>query len=180
MSSDDKCLSVDRQVILVATALMPSVMAVMNLATLLRSATTRFLHQKHDTSMADHIQSIITPTTRGTNHALIMVPDIGDITADHSSAPIYTLTEAADLEGTPCTLPPATTSAHAILQPIETPITLHTMIPTGIVVPHPTLTISPADITHATPWTGADLTPAAPTTQHKNLSPGKSINPQDP
>ena len=36
--------------------------------------------------------------------------------------------------------------------------------PTGIVEPHPTLTTSPTDITHATiPWTKASLAPATPT-----------------
>ena len=50
-------LSVDRQVILAATAL-SSVMAVMNLATLPRTAPTRFLHQEHHATMEDLVQGI--------------------------------------------------------------------------------------------------------------------------
>ena len=56
-------LSVDEQVILPATALMPSVMAVMNLVTLSRTNPTRFLHQECYATMADFIQGINTPTT---------------------------------------------------------------------------------------------------------------------
>ena len=108
-------LSVDGQVILVATALMSSVMAVMNLATLPRTAPTRFLHKEHNTTMADLIQGINTPTNRGTDHTPTMVPYIGDITADHSPIPIHTMTEAAALEGTPCTLLSVTAAANATL-----------------------------------------------------------------
>ena len=82
-----------------------------------------------------------------------MVLDIGDITADHWSAPIYTATEASALEETPHALLPATTAAHATLQLMDAPITHHTVIPTGIVIPHPILTISSTGTTHATPWT---------------------------
>ena len=57
-----------------------------------------------------------------------MGPDIGDITADHSPASIHIRTEAATLEGTPCTLLPATAAAHAALQPTDTPIIPHAMI----------------------------------------------------
>ena len=77
-------LPVDEQVILATTALMPSVMAVINLATLPRTVPTRILHQEHHATMADLVQGIDTPTTRGTDYTPIMVPDIGDITADHS------------------------------------------------------------------------------------------------
>ena len=83
------------------------------------------------------------------------------------------MTEAAILEGTPNTLLPATTAAHATLQLMDTPITPHTMIPTGIVIFHPVLTISLTDATHTTPQTGAGLTPATPTMPHKNHSPVK-------
>ena len=72
-------LSVDEQVILAATAQIPSVMAVMNLATLPRIATTRFLHQECLATMADLTQGINTPITRGTDHTPIMAPDIEDI-----------------------------------------------------------------------------------------------------
>ena len=69
-----------------------------------------------------------------------MVPDIGDITADHSPTPIQKLTEAVALEGTPHVSLPSTAAACTALQPMDAPITPHTVIPTGIVT-HPTLTI---------------------------------------
>ena len=72
-------LFVDEWVILAIPALMPSVMAVMNLTTLPRTAPTRFLHQECHATMADLIQGIDTLTTRGTDHTPIMAPDIGDI-----------------------------------------------------------------------------------------------------
>ena len=105
-----------------------------------------------------------------------MVPDIHDITAYHSSTPINTVTEAAALEGTPHTLLPATAAAHATLQPMDSPITPHTVRPTCIVTPIPTLIISP---TGTTLQTRISLTLAAPAMQHKNLSPEKSSNTQD-
>ena len=74
---------------------MPSIIAVINLDTLPRTAPTRFLHQEHHTTMEDLVQGIKTPTTRGTDHIPIMVPDIGDITADHCPIPFHTSTEAA-------------------------------------------------------------------------------------
>ena len=169
-------LSVDEQVILLTTAMMPSVMAVMNLATLPRTALTRFLHQEHHATTADLIQGINTTTTRGTDHTSIMVPDTGDISAGHSPTPVPPATEAAVLEGTPNTPLPATTAACATPQPMDASITPHTMIPTGIVTPHPTLAISPIGTTHATPWTRASHTPATLTAQHKDLSPEKSGN----
>ena len=48
-------LSVDGQVILATTALMPSVMAVMNLGTLPTTVPTKFLHQEHHATMEDLI-----------------------------------------------------------------------------------------------------------------------------
>ena len=77
----------DRQVILAAPAMMPSVIAVMNLTILHRTSPTGFLHQEHHATMADIIQGINTPTTRRTDNTPIMVPDIGGITADHSPPP---------------------------------------------------------------------------------------------
>ena len=84
------------------------------------------------------------------------------------------------LQGTPHALFPATTEACATPLLTDTPITPHTMIPTGIVTLHPALTTSCMGATHTTPWTRAGLTPAAPTTQHKDLSPGRSNNAQGP
>ena len=60
------------------------------------------------------------------------------------------------------------------------PITTHAMTPAVIVAPHPTVTTSPTEVTHATPQTRASLAPATPTTQHRNLSPEKPNNGQDP
>ena len=77
-------LSVDGQVFLPTTAMMPYVMAVTNLATLPRTAPTKFLHQEHHTTTAGLILGIITTTTGGTEHTPIMVPGIRDDTADHS------------------------------------------------------------------------------------------------
>ena len=95
------------------------------------------------------------------------------------SCPIPTITEAAVLEDTPYTLLPATKAAHATLQPKNAPITLHAKTPSGIAAPHPTLTTSPTGATHTTPENRACLAPATPTTQHKDLSPGKLSNTQD-
>ena len=51
-------LSVDGQVILATTALVPSVMSVMNLATLPRTAPTGFLYQEYHGTTEDLIQGI--------------------------------------------------------------------------------------------------------------------------
>ena len=106
--------------------------------------------------------------------------DIGDISAGHSPALIPTMTEAAVLEGTPHALLPATAAAHAAPQLMDAPITPCTVIQKGIAALHPALTTSPVGTTHVTPQTGASLTPAAPSTQHKDLSPGMSHNAEDP
>ena len=162
-------LSVDRQVILATTALMPSVMAVMNFTILPRTIPTRFLCQQHHATTENLVQSIDTPTTRGTDHTPIMVTDIGDNTAGHSPIPIHTVTEAATLEDTPHAVLPAMTATCTTFQLMDAP----TVIPTGIVTPHPTLTISPTTATHTSPWAKATLTPAAPAMQHRILSPGR-------
>ena len=173
-------LSMDKQVILATTTLMPSFMAVMNLATFPRTASTGFLHQECHMTKSQLAQGINTPTIRGTYHTPIMALDTGDISAEHSPTLIPTVTEAAVLEGTPHVLLPATAATHATPQPMDGPITPHAVIPSGIVALHPTLTTSPVGATLANPWTRASLTPAAPTTQHKDFSPGKSSNVQDP
>ena len=110
-----------------------------------------------------------------------MVTDIGDISTNHSPTAIPTATGTAVLEVTHHTPHPATMAAHATFQPLEVPITIHTMThPTGTVAPHPTLTTSPADITHTIiPWTRAGLTPASPTTLHKKHSQEKSSHAED-
>ena len=96
-----------------------------------------------------------------TDHTLIMASDIGNITADHRSASIHTVTEAAALEGTPCALLPATAAAHTTLQQLDTPIIPHDVIPRGIVAPHPTLAISPTQIHRLVPIVLQQLLPCS-------------------
>ena len=57
-----------------------------------------------------------------------MVPDIGDITADHIPTAIHAMTEVAVLEGTPSALLPATAAACTALQPMDTLVTPHTTV----------------------------------------------------
>ena len=118
---------VDAQVILAATLLIPTVITVMNLATLCRTSPTRFLPQEHHAPNTDLIHGIDTPTNKGTDHAPSIVQDVGDISAGHSPTAIPTMTEVAVLEGTPHTPLPATTAAHTTLWPMDaavTPLTL--------------------------------------------------------
>ena len=120
-----------------ATALMLSVMAVMNLATLHRTAQTRFLPQEHHATKIYLVQGINTPTPKGIDHTPpTMVPDMGDILAGHSPAIVPTTTEAAFSEGIPHTPHLFTTAAYATLWPMDAPTALIT---------------SPTDVTHATP-----------------------------
>ena len=58
-------LFVDEGVILATTAPMHSVTAVMNLATLHKTAPTRFLHQEHHAMKTDFIPGHDTPTPKG-------------------------------------------------------------------------------------------------------------------
>ena len=102
---------------------MPSVMAVMNLATLHRTAPTRFLPQEHHGTKTYLIQGIDTPTTEGTDHTPIMVQDIGDISTGHSPTTIPTMREAAAIEGTPHGPLSAIAAACATLWPMDASIT---------------------------------------------------------
>ena len=168
-------LSVDRQVILPTTALIPSVMAVTNLAILPWTAPSRLLHQEHNITMADLVCGIITTTTGGTDQNPIMVPDIGDITTVHSPASICAMTEVAVLEGTSRVFLPATSAAGATLQLMNAPITFH-----ATVTPHPATATSPTGTTHATSWTRANIALATTATQHRDLNPRMSCRAQDP
>ena len=164
-------LFVDEQVILAATAQMPSVMAVLNLATLHRTAPTRFLPWEHRTTKTYLVQGINIPTPKGPDPTPpTMVPDMGYILAGHSPTVIPTTIEAAVSEGTLLIPHLAATAACATLWLIDAPITTHTITLTIIVKPHSTLTTSPSDNTHATPQTRPGLTPAAPTTLHRTHS----------
>ena len=132
-------LFVDEQVIFAATAQMLSVIAVMNLATLHRTAPTRFFLQEHHTSKTDLIQGIDIPTPEGIDQTPpIMVPGMGDISAGHSHTAIPTMTEVAVPESTPWTPHPATTAACAALWLMDASIPTHVVTPTGIVtsIPH--------------------------------------------
>ena len=108
-------LCVDGQVILPTNAMMHSVMAVMNVATLSRTTSTIFLHQEHHATMEDLIWGTITIKPKGTDHTPIMVSDTGDNTADHSPTPIHSTTQVPVLEGTSSALLPATAAAHTTL-----------------------------------------------------------------
>ena len=130
--------------------------------------------------MADLIQGIDTPTTGGTDHTPYLALDIGDISAGHSSTPILTAIEAAVLEDIPHALLPANTAACTALQPMVAPVTPNAETATGIVTPHPTLTISAMGATHTTLQTRPCLTSATPSTQHRDPIPGKPNNTQDP
>ena len=115
-------LFVDKWVILATTAPMHSVTAVMNLATLCRTAQTRFFPQEHYTSETDLIQGINICTPKGTDHTPhIMVPEMGDISAGHSPTTIPSMTEAAVSEGTHHAPYPATAAAPVTLWLIDTP-----------------------------------------------------------
>ena len=153
MSNDDRCFVYGKWVIWVATTLTQSVIAVMNLANLCWTAPTRFLHQKHYTTKTGLIQGNDTPTPKGTGHTQTTVgTDMGDISTDHNHAAIQTITGAAAVsEGTHHSPYPGTAAAHVILWMMDAPIATHTIThPTGIVTPHPILTTSSAEVTHAT------------------------------
>ena len=103
-------LFVDEWVILDATALMCSVMAMMNLATLHRTGPIRFLSQEHHATKTDLIQGI--NISGEIDHIPpIMVPDIADISANHIPTAIPIVKEAAVSEGTHCAPLPATAAA---------------------------------------------------------------------
>ena len=159
---------------------MPSVMAVMNLATLHSTAPTRFLLQEHHATYTDLIQGIHIPTPEGTDHTPpIVIPYMVDISAGHSLAAIPTTTEVAVSESTPCTPHPATTAACNNLWLMDAPITTHAVTPTGIVTLHPAPAIFPTDVIYTSPQTRSSLSPASPTTLHRNLSQEKPSNIQD-
>ena len=175
-------LFVEEQVIFATTDLMHSVLAVVNLATLHRTAPTRFLPQKHHATKTDFIQSIDMPTPEGMDDTPpIMVPDMGDISANHNPVTTPTMTGTAVSEGTHCTPHPATAEVYSTLWLMDAPIAIHAMLhPTMIVTPHPTLTTSPADVTHAIiPQTGTSLSLATPTALHRNHSHEKPGHFQD-
>ena len=110
-----------------------------------------------------------------------MVTIIGDISTDYNPSTIPTTTEETVLEGTHHAPHPAITAAHVALWLMNVLIAICALThSTGIIAPHPALTVSTADITHATiPQTRASLIPAFPTTLHRNHSQEKPSHTQD-
>ena len=158
----------DEQVIVAATALTPNVMAVMNLATLSRTVPTRFICQEcHATHGRSHTD---TPSTRGTDHAPIMAPDIGDISAGHGPALIPTHDRSSSFRRhTSCSSSSHHSGSHHHSANGHSCYPSHCDI-INIIALHLALTTSPLGTTHATQWTGAGLARVAPAMQHKNLS----------
>ena len=145
-------LFVDEWVILAATASMFSLTAAMNLSTLPKTAPITFIPQEHHTTKTDLFQGINITPPEGTDHTPpIMVPDMRDISPNHNSSAIPTVTGAAVSEGMHCIPYPATAAACVSLSLMEIPITICTVThPTGIVTSHPTLATSHSAVTQAT------------------------------
>ena len=132
---------------------MHSVTAVMILATLHKTAPTRFLPQEHHSTKTGLVPGHNTPTHKGTDHTPpTRGRDMGDISAGHNHANIPTVTGAAALtDNRHCTPYPATIAAGVTLSLMDAPVTTHTMTYyTGRTAPHLRLATSPTDITHAT------------------------------
>ena len=149
-------LSVDRQVILATTALMPSVMAVINLATLPRTAPTRFLHQEHHHQGKISFKTSLHPQTEGQITLLLWSQTYETLQQTSVLSPF------SPLEGAPNAFLPAITVAYTALHLMDVPITFHIVIPTGNVASHSVLTISPKGATHVTPRTRTALLLQAP------------------
>ena len=150
---------------------MASIMAVMNLATLPRTALTTFLHQEHHATMADLIQGIDTSTARGTDNAPFM--DIGYILAGHrsqshplshydrSSSFRRHISHSSSSHHSSSHHPSANGCSH---YPSYCDTKSHSC--------------TPCHTSHFSD--GCHSIPAAPTTQYKDLSPGRSSNAEDP
>ena len=111
------CSIYNKWVILATTVQIPSVMAVMNLAsTLYRIAPTRFLPLEHHTAKTDLVHGINIPTSKGTGHSpIFMASDIGDVSTGCSPTTVPNMTEAAVSQGTPHACHPAMMAAHTLL-----------------------------------------------------------------
>ena len=167
--NDDECFVCGQTGPLATPALMCSVSAVMNLATLHKTVPTRFHHQDHHATKTGLIQGHDIPTTpEGTDHIpSTMGTYMGDISTDHKHTTIPTMTGVAAVpQGTHHAPHPTTTAACAAIWLMDASIAKHTMTHhTDIVIPHPTLTTSPTNVTHTTkPQTRAGLTLATITT----------------
>ena len=92
-------------VILAATDPVHSVTAVMNLATLYKTAPTRFLPQEHHITKTGLIQGHDTPTPKGHTSPTVGT-DMGDISTNHNHTTNPTVARAAAVpEGTHCPPP---------------------------------------------------------------------------
>ena len=156
-------------------------MAVMNFATLNRTAQTRFLHQGHCATKTDIIQGINISTPKGTD----CTPYYGLWHGRHFSRSQSHGHSHHDKSSSFRRHTWHSSSSHCSssyhLLANGHPVTTCAITPTGIVASHPTLATSPTDITHVTPQTGASsLTPATPKTQHRILIPEKPKNTQNP
>ena len=122
-------LFVDEQIILAATVPMCSVTAAMNLATLHKTAPTRFLPQECQATKTGIIPGHNTPTPEGTGHTPpTMDADMGDISAGHSHTAISTMTGAAAVtEGKHYTPHPANTVACATFWLMDVSNATHAM-----------------------------------------------------
>ena len=78
-------LFVDSQVILATTFPVPSVTAVMNLATLHKTVETRFLSQENNATRTGLIPAHDTPTCKGTDNNLLTINTQGF--CSHENAP---------------------------------------------------------------------------------------------
>ena len=111
-----------------------------------RTVPTRFLNQECHTTMTYLIQCIDTPTTRGTDHTPIMSLYRRHFSRSHSGPHSHCNSSSSLRRHTICSSSRHHGSLHHP-QLMDAPVTPPAVIPTDIVTPHPTLTISPAGVT---------------------------------
>ena len=144
-------LFVDEWVILVATAPMHSVTAVINLGTLHKTAPTRFLLKNTMPPRWISFKTLKYPYPKGQITLHLLWSQIWEILTDHNPATIPKMRGTAVSEGTYPAPHPVTAAVHATLQLMDAPITICAMAClSSIVTPLPTLTTSPTDFTHTT------------------------------
>ena len=148
-------------------------MALMYLVILHRNAPTRFLHQEcHTIKDRSHSRHQYTHNQRDRSHFYYGPRHRAHFSRSQSHHHSHHNRSSSFRRHTSCSSSSHCSSSCCPLAD-GCPITPHAMISTGIVAPNPSLTISPADITHTTPQAEAGLGQATPTTQHRNLSPEK-------
>ena len=132
-------LFVDRQAILAPTALMCSITAAMNMATLDKTAPTGFLPQEHHATQTGLIPGHDTTTCKGTDQKSTHYRyRNGRHSTDHNHTINTTVTGAVEVtEGTHHAPHPDITVACATLPPTDVLISTHTMTyPTDVVALH--------------------------------------------